>query len=156
MSNRRVIQGIYDALANGDLPAVLAAFDSKIEWREAEGNPYKMDGKAWIGGDAITRHLFARLAEDWDGFTLTPASYHDAGDSVVTEGRYTGRHKGTGRNIDLQFCHVWRLSGGRVKGFQQYCDTAQLQDASGTRAAASPSAAGPSTASPQALASRAR
>jgi hypothetical protein len=133
MSNRQVIQGVYGAFGKGDLPAVLEAFDPKIEWREAEGNPYEMNGKAWIGGEAITQNLFAKLAEDWDGFTVTPTSFHDAGDSVVAEGRYTGTHKTTGKKIDMQFCHVWRLSGGRVKSFQQYCDTAQIQDAAGVR-----------------------
>lgn len=131
MGNRQVIQGIYDAFGKGDLPAVLAVFDPQIEWREAEGNPYEMSGRAWIGGEAVTQNLFAKLAEDWDGFTVTPTSFHDAGDSVVAEGRYTGTHKVTGKRIDMQFCHVWRLSGGQVKSFQQYCDTAQFQDAVG-------------------------
>lgn len=133
MGNRQVIQGIYEAFGKGDLPAVLEAFEPKIEWREAEGNPYEMEGNAWIGGEAVTQNLFAKLAADWDAFTVTPKSFHDAGDSVVAEGRYTGTHKVTGKRIDVQFCHVWRLSGGRVKSFQQYCDTAQLQDAAGVR-----------------------
>ena len=131
MSNLPVIQNVYEAFGKGDLPAVLEAFDPEIEWREAENNPYQMSGKAWIGGDAVTRNLFVKLAEDWDGFTVTPTSLHDAGDSVVAEGRYTGTHKSTGKAIDVQFCHVWRLSGGRVKSFQQYCDTYQCRRAAG-------------------------
>lgn len=133
MSNSQVIEGVYDALAKGNLPAVLEVFDPEIEWREAEGNPYEMSGKAWIGGEAVTTNLFAKLAEDWNGFTVTPTSIHDAGDRVVVEGRYTGTHKSTGKSIDMQFCHVWGLSVGRVKSFQQYCDTAQFQDATGVR-----------------------
>lgn len=133
MNNLQVIQRVYDAFGKGDLPAVLGAFDPRIEWREAEGNPYEMSGKAWIGGDAVTQNLFVKLGEDWDGFTVTPTSFHDAGDSVVAEGRYTGTHKSTGKSIDMQFCHVWRLSGGKATSFQQYCDTAQIQDAAGVR-----------------------
>lgn len=133
MSNLGVIRSVYDAFGKGDLPTVVGAFDPRIEWREAEGNPYEMSGKAWIGGDAITQNLFVKLVEDWDGFTVTPASFHDAGDSVVAEGRYTGTHKGTGKSINMQFCHIWKLSGGKVTSFQQYCDTAQIQDAAGVR-----------------------
>jgi ketosteroid isomerase-like protein len=128
-----LIEKVYEAFGKGDLPTVLGAFDPKIEWREAEGNPYEMSGKPWIGGDAITRNLFQKLAEDWDGFTVAPTSFHDAGDSVVAEGRYTGKHKSTGKSIDVQFCHVWKLSGGKVTSFQQYCDTAQMQSAAGLR-----------------------
>jgi ketosteroid isomerase-like protein len=47
----------------------------------------------------------------------------------VTEGRYTGTYKATGRRIDAQFAHVWRISDGKVSGFQQYTDTAQFHDA---------------------------
>jgi len=36
MSNRQVIQGVYEAFGKGDLPAVLETFDPQIEWREAE------------------------------------------------------------------------------------------------------------------------
>jgi ketosteroid isomerase-like protein len=133
MSHQQLIQGMYAAFGKGDIPAVLEGFDPKIEWREAEGSPYQMSGEAWIGRDAILQNLFTKLAEDWDGFTVTPTSFHDAGDSVVAEGRYTGTHKNTGKSIDMQFCHVWKLSGGKVKSFQQYCDTAQMQDATGSR-----------------------
>jgi ketosteroid isomerase-like protein len=133
MSNREIIENVYGAFGRGDVPAVLEAFDPKIEWREAENNPYQMSGNAWVGGDAILQNLFVKLGEDWDGFTVTPKHYHDAGDSVVAEGRYTGTHKTTGKAIDMQFCHIWKLANGRVQSFQQYCDTAQIQDAAGVR-----------------------
>jgi hypothetical protein len=45
----------------------LALFDPCIEFRLAEGHPYKMDGKPWVGGQEITQHFFlegwARVAE---------------------------------------------------------------------------------------------
>jgi hypothetical protein len=73
-----------------------------------------------------------RLGSEWDGFTVTPKEFHDTGDTVVAECRYTGVHKAPGKSIDLQACHVWKLSEGKVTSFQQYVDTAQLQDAMGT------------------------
>ena len=42
------------------------------------------------------------------------------------EGRYAGEHRETGRALDMQFCHVWRVADGRVLRFQQYTDTAHL------------------------------
>ena len=132
MGNVEITQGGYEAFGRGDVPSVLALFAPDIEWREAESNPYKPDGKAWIGGDAIVENLVMRLGSEWDGFTATPKEFHDAGDTVVTECRYTGVHKATGKSIDLQACHVWKLGDGKVTSFQQYVDTAQLQDAMGT------------------------
>jgi len=133
MSNVQILKDLYAAFGRGDVGAVLAAFDPKIEWREAESNPYKPDGKPWFGGDAITQNLFVKLATEWDGFTVMPQAFHDAGDTVVTEGRYTGTFKETGKGVDMQFCHVWKFAGGKLTSFQQYCDTAQLLDAAGMR-----------------------
>jgi ketosteroid isomerase-like protein len=132
MGNVEILKGGYEAFGRGDVPSVLAIFDPAIEWREAESNPYKPDGKAWIGGDAVVANLFMRLGTEWDGFTVTPQSFHDAGDVVVAECRYTGAFKETGKSIDAQACHVWTFSDGKATHFQQYVDTAQLQEAMGT------------------------
>jgi ketosteroid isomerase-like protein len=132
-SNMDVVRGLYDAFAKGDVPAVLDAMDPNIEWREAENNPYKMDGQAWVGPDQITQELFMKLMSDWEGFTVTPNTFHDAGNTVIVEGRYTAKHNSTGKNLDAQFCHVWTIAGGKLAKFQQYADTAQLQGAAGTR-----------------------
>lgn len=133
MGNIDVLKGGYEAFSRGDVPSVLGVFDPNIEWREAQGSPYQPDGKPWIGGDAITQHLFMRLATEWDGFTVTPNEFHDAGDTIVVECRHTGTYKATGKSIDAQNCHVWKLSNGKATSFHAYTDTAQMQEAMGTR-----------------------
>jgi uncharacterized protein len=133
MGNVDVMKGGYDAFGRGDIEAVLAIFDPEIQWREAEGNPYEPAGTPWVGGQEVTDKLFIKLATEWDGFTVTPEQFHDAGDTVVVQGRYTGTYKATGTSIDAQLCHVWKLRNGKVTSFQQYVDTAQLQDVMGVR-----------------------
>lgn len=133
MSNVELARSLYDAFAQGDVETVIGAFHERIEWRQAEGNPYEPEGKPWIGADAIMQNLFVKLATEWDGFTVSPKEFHDAGDTVVVEGRYTAGHNGTGKSLDAQFCHVWRVRDGEVLSFQQYVDTAQMQDVTGTR-----------------------
>jgi ketosteroid isomerase-like protein len=127
MSNLEIATRMYDALGRGDLTAVLAAMDPGVEWHEAEGNPYQMDGSAWIGPQALVDKLLVSLGTDWDRFALTVTSLHDAGDHVVMQGRYTGTWKGTGRSLDAQACHILRFKDAKLASFQQYCDTAQLQ-----------------------------
>lgn len=131
MSGAQLLASLYDAFGRGDVPTVLGAMDPAIQWREAEGNPYMPTGDAWVGPDAVLNNLFVRLAEEWDGFTVHPASFHDAGDVVTVEGRYTGRFKATGVPVDTQFCHVWSLRDGKVTNFQQYTDTGAWQQAMG-------------------------
>jgi uncharacterized protein len=134
MGNVQMMRDLYDAFGRGDIPAVLAAMDPGIEWREAEGNPYEpSDNKAWRGPGAVMQNLFVRLATEWDGFAAHPGEFYDAGSAVVVEGRYTGTYKQTGRKFDAQICHVWKIRDGKITSFQQYVDTAQMQDVMGTR-----------------------
>lgn len=133
MSNVEIVKALYEAFARGDVPSVLAAMDPKIEWYEAEGNPYMPGGKPWVGPDAILNNLFMRIATDWDRFAVHPAAYHDAGDIVVVEARYSGTYKATGKRLNPQVCHVWTVRHGKLAKFQQYVDTAHLQDVMGAR-----------------------
>jgi ketosteroid isomerase-like protein len=133
VSNVEFVRGLYAAFGRGDVPAVLGAMDPSIEWREAEGNPYEPSGNAWVGPDAVTQNLFMKLGTEWDGFTVHPKEFHDAADTVVVEGRYTGAYKATGKSLDVQFCHVFKIRDGKVTSFQQFVDTAQLQDVMGAR-----------------------
>jgi ketosteroid isomerase-like protein len=127
MSNLQLAKDIYTAFARGDIPTVLAKFDPAVEWREAEGNPYQMDGAAWIGPQAVLEKLFMLIGSDWDGFAVNVRTLHDAGDHVVMEGRYTGKYKPSGKSMDAQVCHVLHFRDGKLSSFQQYVDTAQVQ-----------------------------
>jgi hypothetical protein len=133
MSNVQLITSMYEAFTRGDVETVFGVMDENIEWREAEGNPYEPSGNAWVGKDAIMNNLFIKLATEWDGFTVHPKQFHDAGDSVIVEARYTGTHKATGKDLDAQVCHVFAVRDGKVTSFQQFVDTAQLQDVMGAR-----------------------
>jgi ketosteroid isomerase-like protein len=133
LSNVPLIRDLYAAFSRGDIPAVLAAFDPKIQWREAESNPYQPSGKPWVGPDAVLQNLFVRLGADWEVFSVIPRVFHDAGGTVVVEGRYTGKRKPGGKPLDAQVCHVWTIRNAKVASFQQYVDTAQLQDVLGAR-----------------------
>lgn len=133
MSNVQMMRDLYDALGQGNLPAVLDAMDPGIEWREAEGSPYAPGGEAWHGPDEVVQKLFMRLAAEWDGFTIHPREFHDTGPVVVVEARYTGTFKATGKKLDAQACHVWKIRDAKITSFQQYMDTAQLQDVEGVR-----------------------
>ena len=76
-------------------------------------------GEAWVGPDAVVSNLFARLGAEWEAFAVHPKTYHDAGDTVVVEARYSGTYKDTGKSLDTQVCHAWSFKNGRMIRFQQ-------------------------------------
>lgn len=132
MDNVKVLKTLYEAFGRGDIPTVLGAMTPDIHWSQAESNPYMPTGEAWVGPDAVLS-LFMKLGAEWDGFSVHPKSFHGAGDSVIVEARYSGTYKSTGKSMDTQVCHVWDVKDGKVTRFQQYVDTAKLQDVMGAR-----------------------
>jgi len=127
MSRGQVVREWYESLQSGDLESLLQAFSPDIVWYQAEGHPYQPGGEPWVGPEAIRDRLLARVATEWDDFKVDVRDVHEAGDEVVAEGRYTGTFKATGKKLDSQFCHVWRVSDAGIIRFQQYMDTAQLR-----------------------------
>lgn len=133
MSHVQLAREMYAGFARGDIPTVLAGFHPQVEWRQAEGNPYEMEGAVWVGPQAVLEKLFKRLGSEWENFAVNVGALHDAGERVVMEGRYTGLFKPTGRSLDAQVCHVLRFGEGKLLSFHQYVDTGQLQAVMATR-----------------------
>ena len=131
MNNVAVIKNVYEEFGKGNVPAVLGAMHPEIKWHEAEGNPYMPSGEAFIGPDMILNKLFARLAQEWDGFEVHTNLFYDAGETVIVEGRYSGTYKATGNEQDTQMCHIWHLKEGKITKFQQYVNTAAMQEIMG-------------------------
>ena len=133
MSNVELLRHLYEAFGQGDIPSVLSMMSPGIHWYEAESNPYQPSGEAWVGPDAVLNNLFMRIGDEWDGFAVHPKAFYAAGDAVIVEARYTGTYKPTGKRLDCQACHVWDVSDGQVTRFQQYVDTAKLQNVMSAR-----------------------
>ena len=131
MSNVEILANLYEAFGRGDIETVLGEMDPEIRWHVAEGHPYLPSGEALVGPEAILNNLFVRIGEEWEEFVVHTNAFHDAGDVVVVEGRYTGKYKPTGKSLDAQVCHLWKVEDGKVTGFQQYVDTAQYQAVTG-------------------------
>jgi ketosteroid isomerase-like protein len=133
--NVDLVRGIYAAMAMGDVPDILSRLSPDIVWSGAEHFPYA-DGNPYRGPEAVLAGVFARFGGEWDGFAAVPNEYLDAGDTVVMLGRYRGTYKATGRTLDAQVVHVWRIAGGKVVAFQQYTDTLQAARVTERRGAA--------------------
>lgn len=129
-ANVALVRGVYEAFAAGDVPGVLGRMSPDMVWNEAENFPYA-DGNPYRGPDAIVAGVFARLGGEWDGFAALPEEYLDAGDTVAVLGRYRGTFRATGKPLDAQFAHVWRVADGKAAAFQQYTDTLQAARVTG-------------------------
>lgn len=128
--NVELVRAIYGAFASGDIDGVVSRMDPEIVWNEAENFPYA-DNNPYRGPEAILTGVFARLGTEWEGFAAVPEEYLDSDDTVVVLGRYRGTWRATGRAMDAQLVHVWRIADGRATAFQQYTDTLQAARVTG-------------------------
>ncbi|MDT7827328.1 nuclear transport factor 2 family protein [Pricia sp. S334] len=126
---KTIIKDMYNAFAEGNIPAVLAGMDDYIVWNEAEGNSLA-DGNPYKGPDAVMNGVFGRLGAEWENFRLVDIKLHGmSNDQVLATLRYHGKYIKTGKSINAQAAHHWTLKDGKVIGFQQYVDTKQLAEA---------------------------
>jgi ketosteroid isomerase-like protein len=127
--NINVIDSVYKAFGEGDIPTVLGLLDTQVEWNEAEGNALA-DGNPYIGPDAVLNGVFARIGAEHEYFKLVNIQLHEmANNQVLATLRYNAKLKKNGALIDAQVAHLWKVKDRKVIGFQQYVDTKQLDDA---------------------------
>ncbi|MFJ3957355.1 nuclear transport factor 2 family protein [Arthrobacter sp. NPDC090010] len=115
-----IIRAHYAASDRGDIEGMIAPLAADVEWTEAAGFPY---AGTYIGPDAVVKGVFARIAAEWDGYTLAVDEVIDAGDVVLGIGTYSGTYIRTGRSFTARVAHVWRLRDGRVTAFEQFPDS---------------------------------
>jgi ketosteroid isomerase-like protein len=126
--NVKIIRGMYEAFGSGDISTVIAALDPQVEWWEAENFIYA-DHNPYVGPDGVLSGVFGRLGTEWEGFSVAPSEFLDAGDTVVTSGHYSGTYKKNGTKVRAQFAHFFTFRDGKIIKFQQYTDTAQFLNA---------------------------
>lgn len=123
-----IVRSMYEAFGRGDIPVIIAALDPEVEWWEAENFIYA-DGNPYVGPQAVLEGVFIRIANEWEGFSVSPEEILDAGESAIGHGYYSGTYKKNGQSVRAQFAHFFTLRSGKVVKFQQYTDTAQFLSA---------------------------
>lgn len=129
MSARTPLQIVgehYAASARGDIGGMLADMADDVRWTEMAGFPC---AGTHVGRAAIVANVFAVLARDWHGYHFVLEQLVDGGDTIVGIGGYEGTHRASGKPMRARVAHVWRLGGGKIRAFEQFCDTRLVADA---------------------------
>lgn len=115
-----VVRGFYEAVARGDLPAVLDLLDPRVELTAPQSMPW---GGTFTGREGV-REMFAKLAEQPVEFRREPREYLDLGERVVVTLGVFGRPKAGGTEFEVPEVHVWTVRQGRIVRLEAYFDTA--------------------------------
>lgn len=95
-----VVRAFFDAVARGDVPAVLAALDPQVVWTRTADDPDPV-----VGPGAVLEEVLA----PWLVGGIGPVEYRDAGDHVTVALR-----GGAGHAV-----HAVRLLVGRIAHVEQ-------------------------------------
>jgi len=125
-SNHQIVADHYAASGRHDLEGMLADLAADVQWTEMAGSVL---GGTYVGRDAIIANVFVPIGRDWDGFGFELERLIDGGDTIVALGHYVGTHKASGKRLHARVAHVWQLGGGKVRRFEQFCDTTLLERA---------------------------
>jgi ketosteroid isomerase-like protein len=136
-ANIDLVKQGYDAYAKGDLGRLLGLFTQDVAWElpEVEGIPFtgKRQGLEQLAD------VFRVMAGCQELREFRPDQFIAQGDQVAVLGHFTFTVTATGAEYSDDWCHVFRIAGGKIAGFKEYCDThkaAQAYNAQGAGTAA--------------------
>jgi uncharacterized protein len=109
----------YEAFNRSDIQAVLAAFDTQIEWHEPGGG--RAPKGTFRGPQGVAKDVFGTIPVNFEEFKAETEYFIDGADHVVVTGRFRGRSKG-GQQLDAPFAHVWTMRNGKAAIFHHYVD----------------------------------
>jgi ketosteroid isomerase-like protein len=120
-ANISLLKQAYDAYDKGDIPRLLGLFAQDVEWDmpEVEGIPFT--GKR-RGVDQVAE-FFRVMAECQEPREFKPDQFIGQDDQVIVLGHGTFTVKATGAEYSSDWCHVFRVAGGKIASFKEYDDT---------------------------------
>lgn len=122
------VRAFYEAVARGDVPAIVGLLHADLQWTEAEGFPY-FSG-TWTSAQQVIDNLLIPLGRDWSRFAVVADEIIALdGERVISLGAYEGTAKATAKSMRAPFVHLWRVRDGQLQSFDMYTDTLVIRAA---------------------------
>jgi uncharacterized protein len=131
--NIELIRSCYQAVDRKDFNTIRKAMDANIEWIEPEASGLWSQG-AHRGPDAVFKEVIEPAFDKVADFRVEANQFLQVGEHIVVLGRFRGRGKNTGKELNANTVHIWTLRDGKIVRFQAYHDIANWLEALGTTA----------------------
>ena len=129
-ANLKTVREIYEAFGRADVGAILDRVTDDVDWAADTAST----AAPWFGprsGKEGVASFFEDLAAGTEVLEFTPLSFAAANDEVHTLVSYRARFATTGREVDMNLHHYFRLRDGKVAYYRGSEDTAQTVAAVG-------------------------
>lgn len=118
---------LLEAFLAGDVETFMSYIDEDIEWNPAEHHPFLT--QSYRGRQQFLEGVVAKVAAELEGFRFDIQRVLACGEVAVSQMRYQGTVKSTGRSLDVQAAIVWEVRDGKVIRTQEYMDTWEFMNA---------------------------
>ncbi len=125
MTNLQIVEQMYEGFAAGDMEAILKDVSDTIVWTHP-GNPDQIPFAGKFEGKAGVSRFFEIAFEQIDVLEQNIKSLIDGDDKVIVLGYEHMRVKNTGREYKSNWIHMYTLAEGKIVGFEEFIDTAEL------------------------------
>ena len=122
-ANATILRKAYDDFANGNIPAVLQAFDTSIIWHVPGHSPLSGD---YRGHEEIVG--FFKRTTALCGGTFAMEVHHVLAEEDVVVVLVTVKAERNGRPAAFPEVHVWRLASEKVTEFREFQGDEQTED----------------------------
>jgi len=126
--NTKTVQDAYAAFGRGDIETLLTYIADEVVWSGVYGAAPHVPTAGERRGKAAVRTFFTLVAEHVRFSSFEPKEFIATGDKVVALGHYTATTSAN-RGFDSDFAMVFTLRGGKVTGFQEFCNSAAVNAA---------------------------
>jgi ketosteroid isomerase-like protein len=126
-TNTEVVQGTYEAVGRGDIPALLDLLTADVQWTFQGPSVIPFAGTR-RGREGVAE-FFSLVGENLEFQEFEPREFVAQGDTVVVLGFERSLVKLTGRTFKQEWAHVYKLRDGKVAEFLALEDTAAHADA---------------------------
>lgn len=128
--NVEIVRRVIDAWNRDEQERVIRFLDPDVVF---DATRRLINPRTYTGMEGM-RAMLADRDEVWEEFRTEPDEFVDAGDRVVVIGRWVGRGKGSGIEVQQPVAHVFTLHGGRVVRWELgYTGRDQALEAAGLR-----------------------
>jgi len=122
--NVEIVRAFFRGWNEGGLDGMMEVFDADVAYLPVEV------AETLHGSEAVRRY-FQGWLDAWDEFHVEPTEFLDTGDHVVVGEALTGRGKGSGVEIAMEFWSVSLLRDNHVVRRDEYLDRADALEAAG-------------------------
>lgn len=122
--NRQLLQGVFDALAEGDPRPFVAAMADEFRWRFPGQWSWARDWGA--DKEETRRRLLVPLMAQFAEYRVTADEIIAEGERVVVRASAKARTV-RGEDYPQSYCYVFTVRDGRLIDVLEYCDTALVE-----------------------------